>query len=406
MACFEPILPLEKTDRRLFGGLQVLVAVVALGYLGFAIHRYVASGAVVGSDFPFFWVAAHIDSGQDLQLAYNGKLFTLEAALQRWGPISEGKYWAYPPHFLLALRPLSGLSYGAAFAVWTAVSVVLFALAVWTTFGQSWQTLSFTVLAPAALFCLWLGQTGLIMSALLIGGIGWLWRRPILAGILLGLLTFKPPLGLLVPFALLAGGHWRAIIGASLTAGVLILASLAIYGLDGWTTYLTNLPGRQTSLQEEFGGLIVNLSPTVLMAARLVGLDAAVQYGLQALTVIGVLACVVWAFRGGRDRGLCCALLFIGTMLASPFSLSYDMNMVTLAVWLVLQDMRRTGAKAGERSIAAVTWLLPFVIYVLNEVHIPIGPPVLAAAFVLVVNRLARGERSGRVPTAMETAVT
>jgi alpha-1,2-mannosyltransferase len=392
MACFAPILPLEKADRRLYGALQALLAALALGYLGYAIYQYVTSGAVVGSDFPFFWVAAHIESGQDLQMAYNGELFSLDAALQRWGPAFEAKYWAYPPHFLLALRPLSGLSYGAAFAVWSAASVALFALAVWTTFGQSWRTVGFTVLAPAALFCLWLGQTGLIMSALLIGGIGWLWRRPILAGVLLGLLTFKPPLGLLVPFALLAGGHWRAILAASLTAGALFLASVAIYGLDGWATYLTNLPGRQTSLQEEFGGLIVNLSPTVIMAARLVGLDAAIQYGLQALTVIGVLACVVWAFRGGKDLGLCCALLFIGTMLASPFSLSYDMNMVTLAVWLVLQDMRRTGTKAGERSFAAATWLLPVLIYFLNEAHIPVGPLVLAAAFVVVMKRLARGD--------------
>ena len=392
VAGFEPIVPLERTDRALYGALQALIALVALGYLAFAIHKYVTSGAVVGGDFPFFWVAAHITSAHDLQLAYSGQLFSLQPALELWGDTIHGKFFAYPPHFLLVLRPLSGLGYGGAFAVWNAVSVALFALAVWTTFGRSWRSLGFTVLAPAALFCLWLGQTGLIMSALLIGGAGWLRRRPVLAGILFGLLTFKPPLGLLVPFALLAGRHWRAILAASLTAGALVLASAAIYGLEGWTTYLTNLPGRQTSLQEAFGGLIVNLSPTVIMAARLVGLDTAIQYGLQGVAVAAVVACVIWAYRGARDQGLCCALLFIGTMLASPFSLSYDMSMVSMAVWLVLQDMRRTGAKPGERGIAAVTWLLPFVIYLLNEAHMPVGPLVLASMFALVMKRLARGD--------------
>jgi len=395
----QPILPLEPVDRRVYGALQVFMALLALGYLGFAIYQYVTSGRVVGSDFPFFWVASHITSLHDLQLAYTGELFSLEAARERWGDTIEGKYWAYPPHFILFLRPLSALSYGAAYAVWSAVGLALFALSVWATFGRSWRVVGFTALAPAALLCLLLGQTGLMMSALLVGGVGWLWRRPVLAGILLGLLTCKPPLGLLVPFALAAGGHWRAVVSASLTAGVLFLASLAIFGLEGWTIYLSNLPDRQVNLQEDFGGMIVNLSPTILMAARLVGLEGAIQHGLQALAVAGVLACVVWAFRGGRDPGLCCALLFIGTMLASPFSLTYDMNMVSVAVWLLLQDMLRTGANAGERSLAALTWNLPFVIYILNEVDVPIGPPVLAATFILVMMRLAHRDDGG--PPAM-----
>jgi hypothetical protein len=388
----QPILPLEGTDRRVYGALQAIMALLALGYIGFAIYRYVSDGTVVGSDFPFFWVASHIESLEDLKLAYTGKLFSLEAATERWGDTIQGRYWAYPPHFILVLRPLSALSYGAAFVVWNVVGLAFFAAVIWATFGRSWRLVGFTALAPAALFCLWLGQTGLIMAALLVGGIGWLWRRPVLAGILLGFLTCKPPLGLLVPFALVAGGHWRAFVSACLTAGVLILASLAVFGLEGWTAYLENLPGRQVDLQEAAGGIIVNLSPTILMAARLLGLAGVIQFGLQALVAAGVLACVMWAFRGGRDPGLCCALLFVGTMLASPFSLSYDMSMVSVAVWLLLQDILRTGAKAGERTIAALTWALPCVIYILNEAHIPIGPLVLGSAFVLVTIRLGRAD--------------
>lgn len=388
-----PILPLEATDRRVYGALQAVMALLALGYAGYAVYRYASDGTVVGSDFPFFWTASHIASPEELQLAYSGKLFSLDAARERWGDTIHGRYWAYPPHFVLFLRPLSGLTYGAAFVAWTAMSLAVFAAAVWATFGRSWQAVGFAVLAPAALFCLWLGQTGLVMSALLVGGIGWLWRRPVLAGVLLGLLTCKPPLGLLVPFALAAGGHWRAFAGACLTAGALILASLAVFGLEGWAAYLENLPGRQVGLQEAAGGIIVNLSPTVLMAARLLGLDSAPQYALQALAAAAALACVVWAFRRGRDPGLCCALLFVGTMLASPFSLSYDMSMVSVAVWLWLQDMVRRGAKSGERALAALTWALPCVIYLLNEAHLPVGPAVLAAAFVVILRRLPGTDR-------------
>ncbi len=92
MPHFKSILPLEKVDRRVYGVLQAFMALLALGYLGFAIHQYVTNGTVVGSDFPFFWVVAHIASAQDLQLAYSGELFSLEAAQERWGDSIQGNF--------------------------------------------------------------------------------------------------------------------------------------------------------------------------------------------------------------------------------------------------------------------------------------------------------------------------
>ena len=55
-----------------------------------------------------------------------------------------------------------------------------------------------------------------------------------LAGILFGLLTYKPHLGVVVPFALLALGAWRTIAAATVTAILLIAASVAMFGLDAW----------------------------------------------------------------------------------------------------------------------------------------------------------------------------
>ncbi len=83
---------LNRADRLVFGVMQALVLVAGLGYLGFAVHQYVTNGTVVGSDFPFFWVVAHIASAQDLQLAYSGELFSLEAAQERWGDSVQGKF--------------------------------------------------------------------------------------------------------------------------------------------------------------------------------------------------------------------------------------------------------------------------------------------------------------------------
>src|SRR6185437_7428179 len=49
-------------------------------------------------------------------------------------------------------------------------------------------------------------------------------RRPVLSGILFGLLAYKPQFGLLIPVALLMAGQWRAISAAALT----VIALMAV----------------------------------------------------------------------------------------------------------------------------------------------------------------------------------
>src|SRR5690606_42098322 len=53
------------------------------------------------------------------------------------------------------------------------------------------------------------------LPILLLGGMMLAPAKPIAAGILIGLLTVKPHLGLLLPCCLLAGGHWRAAASAT-----------------------------------------------------------------------------------------------------------------------------------------------------------------------------------------------
>ena len=40
-------------------------------------------------------------------------------------------------------------------------------------------------------------------------------RRPLIAGILFGLMAYKPQFGLMIPIALAAGGYWRSFSAAA-----------------------------------------------------------------------------------------------------------------------------------------------------------------------------------------------
>ena len=94
------------------------------------------------------------------------------------------------------------------------------------------------LLAPAVTANIWTGQNGFLVAALLVGGLIQLDRRPILAGVLFGMLTIKPQLGLLLPIMLVLTGRWRTIGAAVATVVVLFAATSLVFGLEVWTAYI------------------------------------------------------------------------------------------------------------------------------------------------------------------------
>ena len=93
---------------------------------------------------------------------------------------------------------------------------------------------------PAVFWTIGLGQNAFLNAALFGGFTLLLDRRPLSAGMLLGVLCYKPHFGLLAPVAL----HRRpavagAFAGAAITVAVAGRASVALFGWGTWTAYLT-----------------------------------------------------------------------------------------------------------------------------------------------------------------------
>src|SRR4029077_16687910 len=83
---------------------------------------------------------------------------------------------------------------------------------------------------PAAIWNVTAGQNGFLTAALIGGTLGLLERHPALAGICLGVLTYKPQFGLLFPIVLIADRRWLTIAVATLTAIVLAALSWLVFG--------------------------------------------------------------------------------------------------------------------------------------------------------------------------------
>ncbi len=274
----------------------------------------------------------------------------LEPALRQSFP------FPYPPTYLFAVWPLGALPFGAAQLLWDALGLGLF---LWAALGRRWRTemLAFVVLAPATVISLSYGQNGLLISALLVGGMRAMPRRPTLGGILLGLATIKPQFLLLLPFALVAAREWRVVAASAVTASTLAALAAVCFGPQAWPAWLGAAEAHAAWLQASVSDY---RKPTVMATLSLFGADPALAQAAQLFVAVLVAAVVTWCFRRG-PTDLAIASVQSGTYLALPFFFAYDMPMLVSAVLLFVRDRQRSGRPwhVAEAGIVGLGLLFP-----------------------------------------------
>jgi arabinofuranan 3-O-arabinosyltransferase len=294
----------------------------------------------------------------------------------------KGYYgWHYPPFYLFIAAGVATLPYAIAHAGWSAVSFVPFAGAVRASAGNNSGYL-IALAAPALVGNVLIGQNGFLTAALIGLTLVFLEKRPLIAGICLGLLTYKPHFGILFPLALLAGGYWRAFIAAGLTALTLALASIAAYGIEPWLAFANWLPvTSQTFLSE--GRAEIEKMQSLFALARTLGAAEWVAWSAQ-IALSGAIAVAIWLIWKSRDHAyeLKAAALGAGVSLATPYIYLYDMVTITIPVaFLIALGMLRGFRRHEIATIAAIMLMVasfPFV-------KLPVGffASLILAALVL-----------------------
>ena len=331
----------------------------------------------VGRDFLNFWMygraAASADPGQFYDLA------VYHDALRRLlGMELGGQNWSYPPSVMLLAAPFGQLNYLAALACWTLIGVTVF-FAVAGRHVADRRILLPVVLSPAALFCLISGQSAFLTAAMLIAIFALLDRRPLAAGMLIGLLSIKPQLGMLLPFMLMASGRWRVFAVAAATTLALIGVTAAIFGPQVWVDFVAKGLPVQGLVLSDPDRIATPFFPTVFMNLRGINLNAAVAMSVQALVSALALGAVVWAFRFRKDAdpAVLLALFLAASVAASPYLLAYDLLPLTFAAVALLASGSLD--VPGRRLVQLVYWT-PALQLALGTWHLP-GPALIAPAF-------------------------
>ena len=178
------------------------------------------------------------------------------------------------------------------------------------------------------------GQNAFMTGALLLGGFGLLARQPILAGGMLGLLTYKPQFWLMVPVALVAARQWRAL-GASLAAALaLALASLAVFGTGPWQSWIELMTGPSEAYRAWVTAGRLN-GVSVFACASLLGAPALLANLAQATAVAVAGASVYWVFRRRAGGALPLSCVLAATILAAPHASTSDCLLLGLAAALL-----------------------------------------------------------------------
>jgi hypothetical protein len=387
-------------NRRTLLACGIGFSIVSLFLLAHYVVEHLTLGLVaagkpqLGDDFINYWLGARFAAQGQARLAYDRDLFygVQQSIL---GADAARKFYGYPPVAMLLSLPLAALPFLAALAVWSIGGAALCAGVLSRLVG--WPLAVFAVLCtPAAFLNLVAGQNGYFTAAIFGGGLMLLDRRPWVAGMLLGLLCYKPHIGLLLPLALLAGGHWRAIFGAAASVILLVAVTAALYGVDTWTAFLDQMAYQRQLLEtprhDWFAGM-----PTVFSALRFAGSSVAAAYVGQALSAVASAVAVYLVWRRGASLELRSSVLVLGTFLASPYAWFYDMvALLFVAAWIA-RDRGWGRPLRWQRPLALVLLVLPLAMIAIGViVPLQIGPAVLWLVFATLIWRhvaSARGRR-------------
>jgi hypothetical protein len=314
------------------------------------------TGLPIYTDFAAWWAAGMQALHGDPAALYDPVEFAkIQSAL--FGP-SQAFYpnWpSYPPTFFLVLAPLALLPYRSAFITWDVVTL-LGCVAIVYLIVRRRAAIALTLAAPFSAWNFLAAQNGFLTASLLGGSLLFLERRPVLAGMFIGCLTYKPQYGILFPVALVASHQWRAVAGAAVTAALLAAASVALFGADAWGAFPHGFAVQsELSLGADPDSNWGYLQTAYGLIRSLHG-PAHLAWLVQGLVTLGG-AVIVWIIWRSRVRyELKAAILSAAALLATPYAFAYDMAAIVIPAAFLAADQLSRGLLQTEKT----TWIVLF----------------------------------------------
>ena len=342
-----------------------------------------AAGTIAGNDFIAFYAAAEMVSEGAAAKTYDPELHT--AAVESVIGIEGVIPWRYPPTFLMLVVPLAFLPYLPAMWIWLGLLTGALALAIHRIAPHPLAPF-LALIYPGAVHSLISGQNGSLSAALVAGGLYNLEKRPVLAGCFLGLLSYKPHLGIVLPVCLLAGGHFRSFIAMGVTAVTMAVLSVLALGFDTWIAFVEQIPGQVSYLSE--GVMNWKRIPSVYVAVTQATSNETAAMLAQLIVAAAAVATCGWVWWRCSDAPARAMAMTAGILLVTPQLYEYDMAILAVPVAYLAWEAWRGGLTRDTALALAVLWAAPLLTLILPDLtNQQLGPLFSVIILILAVAR-------------------
>ena len=338
------------------------------------------AGLGIPTDFVNVWAAGRLVLDGHPALAYDWDIQKqVELALLRQD--FPGYFaWHYPPPFLFVASLLAQFPYAVAFIGWVSASFLPYLAAMRAVVGRNFGFM-LAIGFPMVFNNTLVGQNGFLTAALIGGTLYLIPVRPVLAGICLGLLSYKPQYGLLFPLVLIAASQWTVFFAAGATAVAMALASWLAFGTESWQAFFHWMPTFSQAFLTEGKATWWKLQ-SLFSLVRYFGGGEAMAWGFHWVLTASVATGLVVMWRSRVSYSLKAAALAAGTLLTTPYLFMYDMMVLAIPVAFLV----RIGLASGFRpyELPALGCALALIVtFVFTGVPVGLGATLIVAGLIL-----------------------
>lgn len=359
-------------------------------------------GTVKGADFVHEYVLGKIalERNGPLLYDYQGQIQLSRRAIPGLG--DESYLPIYAPQVSLIYLPFAVLPYLWAAALWALFSAIIYAAccyAVWRSAanlqGEGSTIVILALALPAFFNLIAFGQNSAIaLGAFVLTYFGWKSRKPFLAGMALGLLFYKPQLGIAAAVLFPLTLEWRLILGGLVTTAIQLGIAWAYYGKHSLLDYfhaLRNL-GQNAGLLEPKLDQMYSLRSFWQMLLPW----PSVAFALYLASAVLVLALLYKTWRSPELLSLRYAAFLVATVLVDPHLTTYDL-VVLAPAFLLIGDWilgNRADARVGKTMwLIYLSYALPLFGPAIRDLHVQVAVPVFFLLFLVLVPGSSRRMR-------------
>lgn len=365
-----------------------VLAIVTLAYFSTAylthIWIYGDDGRGIPTDFVNVWAAGRLALEGHPALAWDWDI-QKQVELDLLKQDFVGHFaWHYPPPFLFVASFLAQFPYAAAFIGWAAFSAIPYLAVMRAIIGRN-AGLVLAIGFPAAFINVLVGQNG-FLTASLIGGMLYLMpTRPVLAGICLGLLSYKPQYGLLFPLVLLAAAEWTVLFTAGIVTVAIAGISWLAFGTESWQAFIHWIPMFSQAFLTEGRAPWFKMQ-SIFALVRYFGGSEQLGWIFQWVLTASVAVVLVVMWRSRLPYALKAAMLATATLLTTPYLFMYDLVVLAIAVAFLIRAGLDHGFARHEVMALILVYALLATFLFLGQ---PVGFPAILIVFALILNRCA-----------------